>query len=180
MSRESNITAGRDYLTIASLSVRQTFGALVFTNLGTTIAAWQKEISSGSFIQTADVLFPTWPFMVYFNPELIRWTLAPLIENQEAGQYPKNSSIHDLGRFPKALGYPDGNDWPMPLEESANMIIMMLSYVQRTRDTGYLFQHRGILERWGQFLISETRIPSDQLSTDDFAGNAAYGRLPLD
>ncbi|KAF4120020.1 protein of unknown function (DUF1793) [Geosmithia morbida] len=170
---DSTAAAGRDYLTLTSLTVRQTFGALAFTGSGDDVMVWQKEISSGSFIQTVDVIFPTWPFMLYFNPNLIRWSLSSLVENQEAGNYPNDSAMHDLGRYPNALGYPDGNDWPMPLEESANMVIMMLSYAQKMGDTAYLRQHQRILEKWGQHLVDNSRVPVNQMTTDDFAGSAA-------
>lgn len=81
--------------------------------------------------------------------------------------------MHDLGRYPRATGHPDGNDEPMPLEESANMIIMMLLYARRSGNTDYLKEHWGILEQWAQYLIEDAKIPADQLSTDDFAGPLA-------
>lgn len=174
VSVDSKAAAGDDYATIASLTVRQTFGALTYTGTEDKVLVWQKEISSNSVVQTVDVIYPTWPFMLYFDPNLIKYTLAPLLENQGSGHYPNKHAMHDLGRYPRALGYPDGNDEPMPLEESANMILLMLSYAQKTDDTAYLEENRGLLEHWAEFLIADAKIPADQLSTDDFAGPAAY------
>lgn len=170
---DSIAVAGEDYHTITSMSVRQTFGALTYTGTLKRPLVWQKEISSNSVVQTVDVIYPTWPFMLYFDPNIIKYTLAPLLENQQSGHYPNEYAMHDLGRYPRALGYPKGNDEPMPLEESSNMILMMLSYSQRTGDIAYLEENRALLEQWAKFLIKDAKIPADQLSTDDFAGPAA-------
>ncbi len=53
------------------------------------------------------------------------------------------------------------------------MIIMVLAYAQRTKDTAYLSAHYDILKKWAQYLINETLFPADQMSTDDFAGPLA-------
>jgi len=44
---------------------------------------------------------------------------------------------HDMSsgaHYPSALGHNDGGDEAMPIEETGNMIIMALSYVQKTGD----------------------------------------------
>lgn len=174
VSDDSRAAAGDDYAAITSLAVRQTFGGLAYTGTRETPMVWQKEISSASWAQTVDVIFPTWPFMLYFDPNLIKYTLAPLIEYQEGGHYPNAYAMHDLGRYPQAMGYPTGDDEPMPLEESSSMILMMLSYAQKTGDTEYLREHHDIMAQWAEFLVREARIPEHQLSTDDFAGPAMY------
>jgi hypothetical protein len=171
IATDSLVAGGQDYLTITSLSVRQTFGGLQFTGTYEAPLIFLKEISSNSDIQTVDVIFPAHPILLYLNPKLIKYTLEPLIENQESGHYPRTSAIHDLGRFPNALGYPDGNDEPMPLEECGNMMIMMLAYTQRTGDKAYLSNHWPIIMKWTQYLLDDSKIPMNQLSTDDFAGH---------
>lgn len=173
VASDSLAAAGQDYLTITSLSVRQTFGGLQFTGTDAEPIVFLKEISSNSDIQTVDVIFPAIPLILYTNPKLLKYLLEPLFLNQENGHYPKKSSIHDLGTFPLAKGYPEGNDEPQPLEECGNMIIMVLAYVQRTKDTAYLTEHYAILKQWAGYLVEEALIPADQISTDDFAGSLA-------
>jgi len=58
----------------------------------------------------------------------------------------------------------------MPVEECGNMLIMTLAYAQRTNDIAYLNQHYQKLSQWTSFLINDSLVPSNQLSTDDFAG----------
>ncbi|KAI1178624.1 glutaminase GtaA [Nemania sp. FL0916] len=173
VASDSIAAAGQDYLTITSLSVRQAFAALQFTGTDSDPLVFLKEISSNSDIQTVDVIFPAIPIILYTNPDILNYLLKPLFLNQENGHYPNTNAIHDLGTFPLAKGYPDGTDEPQPLEECGNMIIMVLAYYQRTKDTAYLNQHYEILTQWAGYLIDESLIPADQISTDDFAGSLA-------
>ncbi len=173
VASDSLAAAGQDYLTITSLSVRQTFGALQFTGTPDDPIVFLKEISSNSDIQTVDVIFPAIPLLLYLNPNLVPYLLKPLFLNQENGHYPRTNAIHDLGTFPLAKGYPDGDDEPMPLEECGNMLIMVLAYAQRTGDAAYLSAHYPILKQWAGYLVDEALIPAHQLSTDDFAGQLA-------
>ncbi|KAI2618159.1 glutaminase A [Hypoxylon sp. NC1633] len=173
VAADSLAAAGQNYLTLTSLSVRQTFGALQFTGTDSDPLVFLKEISSNSDIQTVDVIFPAIPLILYTNPTLLNYLLKPLFLNQENGHYPNTNAIHDLGTFPVARGYPDGSDEPQPLEECGNMIIMVLAYAQRTNDNAYLTQHYPILKQWAGYLVDEALIPADQISTDDFAGSLA-------
>ncbi|KAB5539391.1 hypothetical protein GE09DRAFT_1226209 [Coniochaeta sp. 2T2.1] len=164
----------QDYATITTLTVRQTFGGLQFAGTSEKPYIFLKEISSNSDIQTVDVIFPAHPILLYLNADLLKYLLDPLFENQETpGRYPNKFAEHDLGTFPVAKGYPDGNDEPMPLEECGNMIIMTLAYANRTGDVDYLSAHYPKLSQWASFLVDESLIPASQLSTDDFAGTLA-------
>lgn len=170
---DSFSAGGEDYATITSLAFRQAFGGIAYTGTPDNVKVFLKEISSDSDIQTVDVLFPAYPIFLYLDPELIRYTLAPLLENQESGHYPNNYSMHDMGRYPQALGYPAGNDEEMPLEECGNMIVMMLSYAQVTGNNSYLGAHWPLLQKWAGYMIEDAKIPANQLSTDDFQGHLA-------
>lgn len=165
--------AGKDYATLTSLALRQAFGGLQFGGTPQKPYIFLKEISSNSDIQTVDVIFPAYPILHYLNATLSRYLLDPLFENQESGAYPNKYAEHDLGTFPVAKGHPDGNDEAMPLEECGNMIIMTLAYAQKTGDINYLHDHYPKLSQWAEFLIEESLVPANQLSTDDFAGTLA-------
>ena len=90
---------------------------------------FQKEISSDGNVNTVDVMYPAMPFFLYANPELLRYNLEPLFQNQEGGFYPNGYSMHDLGtHYPNATGHVEGNDEYMPVEESGDMILMTYAY----------------------------------------------------
>ncbi|QDS74726.1 hypothetical protein FKW77_000837 [Venturia effusa] len=163
--------AGNNYTIVTSLAVRQSFGALQLVGNKNKTYLFMKEISSNGNTQTVDVIFPLHPILLYFNPSLIKLLLEPLYENQESGHYPNRYSMHDLGtHYPNATGHPDGKDEEMPVEECGNMLIMTLAYAQRTNDIAYLKAHYPILVQWTNFLVNDSLIPANQLSTDDFAG----------
>jgi len=185
---------GENYAYIVERSMRQTFGACELT-VGkkadgsydkTDVMYFQKELSSGGFVNTVDVgvycfysasnygnantfrltVFPAWPALIYTNPELGKFMLETFFAYQATGQWPHPWSLHDLGGYPKAHGHNDGNEWSMPLEESGNMLIMALSYIRATGDKSQSEKYYGLLDQWSQYLIGEALIPSEQRSTD--------------
>lgn len=98
--------------------------------------------------------------------------LDPLFINQLSGIEPTDEryALHDLGTFPQAIGYPNGGAEAQPIEECGNMNIMVLAYAQRTGDVGYLDKYYDLLVQWTDYLVEDSLYPSNQISTDDFAG----------
>ncbi|KAF7352670.1 DUF1793-domain-containing protein [Mycena venus] len=171
-----------DYAAVVALSIRQAFAATELTISKTSTGAFNttdvilfmKEISSDGNVNTVDVIFPAWPIFLYTNPMLGKFLLEGLFRYQASGQYPNKWSVHDLGSsYPKALGHNDGADEAMPVEESGNMVIMALSYAQKTGDISHLQTYSALLNQWTGFLVSDSLIPANQISTDDFAGALA-------
>ncbi|KAF8621663.1 hypothetical protein AX15_007677 [Amanita polypyramis BW_CC] len=183
--RSSASTISSRYADIVALSLRQAFGAMEITisNDGgyssntNDVLVFLKEISSDGIshivinVNTVDVIFPTWPVLLYTNPMIGRYLLEGLLRYQATGQYPNKWACHDLGAsYPEALGHNDGNNEPMPVEGGGNMVIMVLSYAQKTGDNSQIQRYYDLLDQWTQFLISDSLIPANQISTDDFAG----------
>lgn len=171
---DSVAAGGDNYASITTLAVRQAFGALEFTNKPSQPWVFMKEISSDGNVNTVDVIFPFHPIAIYTNATILKYLLDPLFVNQEAGNWPYQFSIHDIGSaFPNATGHNDGQDEMQPLEECGDMLIMTLAYAQRTGDNNYLTQHYPILKQWNNYLVNDSLIPANQISTDDFAGSLA-------
>ncbi|KAJ3759151.1 hypothetical protein EV360DRAFT_82372 [Lentinula raphanica] len=163
-----------EYADIVALSMRQTLGATELTISGSP-GSWNtddvlmfiKEISSDGNINTVDIIMPAWPAFMYLNPKLGKYMLLPLLQYQATGQYPNTWAVHDLGaHYPVANGHNQGSDEKMPIEECGNMIIMMLDYTQRSGDHSL----SKFLTQWADYLVKNTLIPVNQLSTVDFAG----------
>ncbi|KAG9314826.1 hypothetical protein JVU11DRAFT_3920 [Chiua virens] len=181
---ESDASAiSSNYAGVVQLSIRQAFGAMEITISQTADGSWNtsdvlmflKEISSDGYnINTVDVIMPAWPVLLYTNPALGKYLLLSLFEYQATGQWPKKYAVHDLGStYPKATGHNDGNAEDMPLEECGNMLIMTLSYTQKTADTSIITSYIDLLNQWTGYLVAESLIPAYQISTDDFAGALA-------
>ncbi|KAJ7853748.1 DUF1793-domain-containing protein [Mycena leptocephala] len=163
-----------DYAGVVALSIRQAFAATELTI---------SKTSTGGFNTSDIILFMkgeswqenhTWPVFLYMNPALGKYLLEGLFRYQASGQYPNKWSIHDLGaNYPNALGHNDGGDLTMPLEETGNMIIMALSYAQKSGDISQLTSYSALLDQWAQFLVADSLLPFNQISTDVFAGSLA-------
>lgn len=174
ISKDSKAAAGDDYAVLTTLAARQAFGATQLVGTEEKHFLFLKEISSNGNTQTIDVIFPATPIFFYTNPELIKLLLDPHFENQESGHYPNKYAIHDLGtHYPNATGHTDGKDEPMPLEECGNLMIMILEYVQLSGNADYIKAHYTILKQWAEYLVEDSLLPAQQLSTDDFAGHLA-------
>lgn len=170
VTSDSIAAGGEDYNVITSLSVRQAFAATQLVGTPETYYLFLKEISSDGDIQTSDVIFPTMPIFLYFNPDLLGRLLDPIFIYTEAGLFAPQYALHDLGFYPNAT---QAGTEMQQLEESGNLVIMTLAYAQRTGDTAYLSQHYDTLVGWTSYLIQDSLIPADQISTDDFAGSLA-------
>ncbi|KAF5390581.1 hypothetical protein D9757_002679 [Collybiopsis confluens] len=171
-----------EYVGIVELSIRQSLGANEITISKESNGSWNtsdvivflKEISSDGNVNTVDVINPAWPIYLYANPQLGKFLLEGLFRYQATGLYPNKWSVHDLGgSYPKALGHNDGADEAMPVEECGNMLIMALSYAQKSGDNSQLQRYTSLLAQWTDFLVTDSLIPANQISTDDFAGSLA-------
>ena len=102
-----DVAEAEAYYSIVALSTRQIMGAYVLAippngTCASTSAnmsdplMFQKEISSDGNVNTVDVMYPAMPFFLYANPELLKYNLEPLFQNQEGGFYPNGYSMHDL------------------------------------------------------------------------------------
>jgi hypothetical protein len=147
---------------------------------------FMKEISSDGNISTIDVLYPSFPVFLYANPYLLRLQLDPLLDYAESGKWPQAYAEHDIGSsYPRADGHNDGGGENMPVEESANMLIMAASYLRYAPVAdaqAYAKLHYKILKQWADYLLSvppggtscNALDPQFQNQTDDFTGPIAH------
>jgi hypothetical protein len=56
----------------------------------------------------------------------------------------------------------------MPVEESANMLLMLAAIVQKLDTTDFLRPYWNVMEIWAQYLNNSLPDPGNQLCTDDF------------
>ena len=173
-------TAGSNYSDILTLSVRQSYGASDITIPQDTLdtnstLVFLKEISSDGDIQTVDVLFPTFPLWYVMSPDWIKYTLEPLLQYLESGDWTLPFFVHDLGGYPNAIGYANNSaDEAQPVEECGNALILAYTYVNATGDTAWGEQHVPTLQQFAaDYLVTSGLNQEAQLSSDDGAGPAA-------
>lgn len=64
--------------------------------------------------------------------------------------------------YPQAIAHLGGDDENMPVEESGNMVIMALSYTQKSGDTSLVSANYNLLAQWAQYLIDDSLTPDNQ------------------
>ncbi|KAK7548174.1 glutaminase [Phyllosticta paracitricarpa] len=169
-------SGGSNYTAILELSVRQIFGGIDITVDGNSLDtsapyAFIKEISSNGNLNTIDIIFPSFPFLYEFAPNLIKLLLEPVLAYLETGAYPNPYMIHDLGtHYPNATGHDDGLDEAMPIEESGNLLILALAYQTATGDTTWASSHAALFQKYADYLVDNGLYPTNQLSTNDGLG----------
>ncbi|WP_211265357.1 glutaminase domain-containing protein [Actinacidiphila oryziradicis] len=169
---------GEHYAAVCALALRQAVAGTELVDRGGSPWAFLKEISSDGNVSTIDVTYPASPAYLYLSPAYLRLLLEPLLTYAENGGWPKTFAEHDLGSsYPNAAGHNDGNEEDMPVEESADMLIMAAAVIQRlpaAQASAFATAHYTILRQWAEYLVANALDPGYQNQTDDFTGFIAH------
>ena len=174
-------SAGAKYAWLCVLSYRQSIAAhvLVADADGTPMLFAKENFSNGD-IATVDVMYPSAPLFLLFNPRLLEAQVKPVLEYAALpNRWHFPFAPHDLGQYPLANGQEYGGgerteENQMPVEESANLIILVDAIARTGRTTALAEQYWSQLTQWARYLEEHGLDPENQLTTDDFAGHVAH------
>lgn len=176
---------GEKYAELLQLAFRQTISShKAAIDEDGNILFISKECHSNGCAATVDVSYPSIPFFLLYNPELVRGMMRPIYKYAACADWTYDFAPHDAGRYPKVNGQAYGLkpevsrtplfDKQMPVEECGNMLIMEAAVAIATRDASFAASHMDVLEKWVVYLTENGDDPQNQLCTDDFAGHLAH------
>jgi hypothetical protein len=123
---------GEKYASLCTLSYRQSIAAhMLVADANGNPMLFAKENFSNGDIATVDVLYPSSPLFLFFNPKLLEAQILPVLEYaamRDRWRFP--FAPHDLGQYPLANGQEYGGgelteEDQMPIEESGNLLILV-------------------------------------------------------
>jgi hypothetical protein len=172
---------GDHYAWLCTLSYRQSIAAhmLVADAEGHPMLFAKENFSNGD-ISTVDVLYPSAPLFLFFNPRLLEAQILPVLEYAAMpNRWHFKFAPHDLGQYPLANGQEYGGgalteEDQMPIEESGNLLILVDALERMDGDETLATRFWPQLTQWAEYLKANGLDPENQLTTDDFAGHVAH------
>jgi hypothetical protein len=180
LTRRLIAAGGEKYAAIAILAYRQTLAAhKLVADVDGTPLYFSKENFSNGCIGTVDVTYPSAPFFLALNPQLLKAQIRFIFDYASMPRWPWPYPPHDIGQYPLANGqvYGGGEKTEMrqmPVEESGNMILLSAALARAEGNAGFAKRYWQLLTKWAEYLERKGLDPENQLSTDDFAGHMAH------
>jgi len=171
--QEATRCGGTKYAELCALAYRQAVSThKLVESPDRELLFLSKEICSGGAVATVDISFPTAPLFLCYNIELAKGLLNPIFQYCESGRWTQPFVPHDIGLYPTVSQ--QHSAMVLPVEESANMLILTAAIATMEGDASYAGKHWKMLTQWAEYLLEKGVDPENQRNTDVFAGFSAH------
>ncbi|KJE89729.1 hypothetical protein CAOG_08481 [Capsaspora owczarzaki ATCC 30864] len=131
-------------------------------------------------VNAVTTMFFASPFYLLLNPSLVPKMLLPVLKyaNSETSfPYTRSWAPSHVGQWPLCTAaIPTTYD--MPVEHTANMLIMITAAAQRGAPLTYLQPYWPLLTTWANYLVASLPFPTSQLFVDSY-GTASANNVNL-
>ncbi len=170
---------GELYARMGALAYRQALAGCGYSaDARGMLMIWAKENSSNGCIATTDVFFPAAPQFLLMGSAYAKGLVAPVLVYSTSSDWKHPFAPHDIGVYPRADGQVYGvggsDAGMMPVEESGNMLILLLAIAKMDGNADFASRYWPQLTAWENYLEQYGKDPADQLCTDDFMGHLAH------
>lgn len=178
LEKEATAAGGEEYAELLVLAYRQVMGAhkLVSGPKGEVFYI-SKECFSNGCAATVDVTYPSAPLYLYYNTELLKGMIRPVMQFARSDDWEYDFAPHDVGTYPLLNGQtygPHNLSMQMPVEECGNLILLVNAICEQEGDYTFAKENLDLMEKWSRYLVEYGLDPENQLCTDDFAGHLAH------
>ncbi|KAF7378321.1 hypothetical protein MSAN_00258100 [Mycena sanguinolenta] len=165
----------QNYADLVSLGARQAMAGIEIT-LSTfqngsfdfsDVKAFMKDVGNSQRVNPVEVIYAALPAYMYLEPNITGALLKPLLEYQNSSSYTSPFAAPDLGGpFPAVPGNPSSLNAAYGIENSGNMLILVLAHARSTGDGSLIGKYYNLLKQWADYLVSNALIPGNQYSAD--------------
>ncbi|KLO08587.1 DUF1793-domain-containing protein [Schizopora paradoxa] len=160
-----------NYADLLALTTRQSLSALEVTISQTVNGSWNTsdvkmfvkdmgDMGSGG-VNAVSVLYSALPMYLSLAPNLLAHLLSPLLEAQQGALYTQPYAAQHLGvGFPNVTAQNAAHNFG--IEESANMLILVLAHAQATKDLSLSSSYYDLLRSWTNYLVDNALTPGQQ------------------
>ncbi|KAJ7875615.1 hypothetical protein B0H13DRAFT_1632648 [Mycena leptocephala] len=176
------VAVSQNYADLVSLGTRQAMAGVEITvplmqggslNLS-DVKAFMKDVGNSKRVNPIETIYAALPAFMYLNASITGTLLEPLLEYQSSSAYTNPYAAPDLGLAYPAVPGDSNNDAIYGVENSGDMLILVLAHAQSSGDGSLIGRYYSLLKGWADYLSTNALLPGEQTSAD--ARDAGLGQ----